>query len=614
VSTLRDVILQHVDLVELIGQWVALTHAGREWRGRCPFHDEKTPSFYVNAEKGVFHCHGCKAGGTAIDFVMRIEHLEFIDALDWFVQRYNIPRPERQSHGGAGAGSGATGVKARLFELNAAAASFFRQSLTAPLGEAARTYLTERGIAAREVADFDLGYAPREWQALGDALLARGAKAQELVQLGLIRPRQGDSPAGAGGEGRGHFDMFRHRLMFPIRNVTGRIIGFAGRALSAEDTPKYLNTAATPLYDKSGVLYNLDRAKGHLRDQGAVVVEGYMDVIGLAAAGIPNAVASCGTALTEQHVRLLARYTDRFYLCFDSDRAGREAAWSAGKLFLHAGYDARVINLGAAKDPDDWAKQQAGDTAAAWQDLVQHSHSVVRYWLDHQQGLHPQADATTQRGWVVQLRGLYQGVPDELLRHDIQREVASALRIGAQEVAGLLDAKTAALPHARRPGGRAETKQRAQQRALLQGQQPLEDEFARRLLADEQFRLTCLALAGDTTQPLAEEDFLTIHGPREILAALRSGADANQLLYDEQHAAYAAAVLTGERGEPLQDSNEQLLLRLCNDYYQRQVDGLMIDYADAETAGDEAALRALGGKIQEIKRRIRPLSGLGTGG
>lgn len=307
---LKDAVLARVDLVELARQYISVTQAGRDFKARCPFHEEKTPSFHITPEKGLFHCFGCKAGGNAIDFVMRIENLEFRDALEWLARRYNIDIEQYRPHGEHGAAAPAGG-KERLYKLNEAAGAFFRAQLRSPAGEIARRYLARRAVSERLSDEFDLGYAPREWQALTDTMLGQGAKAAELISLGLIKPRGGveGGPVHAGTAGGGNYDAFRNRLIFPIRSVTGRIIGFAGRALSDEDTPKYLNITNTPLYDKSKVLYNLDRAKGFLRDDGAVVVEGYMDVIGLASAGVYNTVASCGTAMTADHIRLIARYT-----------------------------------------------------------------------------------------------------------------------------------------------------------------------------------------------------------------------------------------------------------------------------------------------------------------
>jgi hypothetical protein len=308
---------------------------------------------------------------------------------------------------------------------------------------------------------------------------------------------------------------------------------------------------------------------------------------------------------------MLTRYTDRIYLCFDSDNAGRNAAWSAGKLFLHTGYDARIVRLPSGKDPDDWARAQGEAAPQAWQELLAGGVGVVRYWLDHQQAMHPQADPTTQREWVVQLRGLYQGVPDELLRQEIQREVASALRLGGQEVAGLLGAQGVAA--ARSSPGQVspyqQSRLQAQQKALLQGSQPLEDELARRLLTSEAFRRRCLSLASVPDEPLYDLNCLASPPVRMLFLALVGGADAAALPYDEAHAAYSAELLT--RHEPLQESDDQLLTSIANAYFKRRVDDLLAAHGQAEAAGDADAALLLALQVQQLKKRIRPLASLG---
>jgi DNA primase len=630
VVELKDAILARVDIVELIGQYVSLRQAGREYKGRCPFHEETAASFHVNPEKGVYHCFGCKAGGNVINFVMSIENLEWADAMQWLASKYRIevPRGSGQHH--------APGTKERLFELNEAALKFFRQSLKKPEGEAARKYLSKRGIGERLAADFDLGYAPREWRALADLLLAKGAKAGELMQLGLIKQRKGDSPV-EGGEGRGHYDAFRHRLIFPIHNVAGRVIGFAGRALSDEDSPKYLNVTNTPLYDKSGVLYNLNRARSVLRDEGAVVVEGYMDVIGLSSAGVDNAVASCGTALTEQHVRLLTRYTDRFFLAFDGDEAGARAAWSAGALFLRAGHDARVVALPEGVDPDDLARSRGRE---AWLGLLGEATSVVRFWLDHQHAGRPDADLTEQRRWVAQLAPLYRGVPDVLVKQQLAREVASALRLGAAEVSALLegqlgpsygqavrirrnwrqqrgyDQRTLNAPELYPREGeiveqllteqeldKARRRGAARQSGMLRGALAVEREVTRRLLVEDDFRYIYLVMAD--VEPVAE--WFADPQMRAIFERLRGGSAPEELIHAEEYMALCAELVNSE---PLLDSQEQLLTRQRNEYYRRQEADVSTELRKAIRDSDEPRQAELFREIMRIKGEIRPLEGL----
>jgi DNA primase len=619
---LKEAVLARADIAEVIGQYVALTAAGREFKGRCPFHDEKSASFHVNPEKGLFHCFGCKAGGNVIDFVMRRESLEFTEALEWLARRYNIPVEQYR-----GAGHQPVGAKERLYRLNEAAAQFFRKSLSAPAGEAARAYLVQRGVSERTAADFDLGYAPREWQALTDLLQSHGARGEELLTLGLVRERR--SGGGPADGQHPHYDAFRHRLMFPIRSVTGRPIGFAGRALSSEDNPKYLNVTNTPLYDKSAVLYNLDRAKGLLKDEGVVIVEGYMDVIGLAAAGVNNTVAACGTALTDEHVKLLSRYTQRFYLAFDGDDAGRNAAWRAGVLFLSQGYDARVVALPTGVDPDELVRDKG---AGAWAGLLAEASSLVRFWLDHQRQLKPEADLAEQRRWIAQLGPLYRRIPDELVRQQFVQDTASALRLGAPEVQGLLGSESVtAAARADRvkvrrewktPQGNVEhalqkrvlyprdgelveellstSQQDARAReqsalgVVLRGALPIEREVLRRLASDEEL----LFIYSRQASPAWFASAQLREAYEALLAADNPALEAQAGPRSELFAALLA-------GEAWADDNEQLLRRHRQLYLlcvERQLAG---ELAAAQTSGDTEAERRLFTRVQELKQQMK---------
>lgn len=599
---LKDAVLARVDLVELARQYITLTPAGRDFKARCPFHEEKTPSFHISPEKGLFHCFGCKAGGNAIDFVMRLENLEFREALEWLARRYNIDPEQYRPQGEAGRTLQAGG-KERLYRLNEAAAAFFRGQLRSPAGEGARRYLARRGIGERLWDEFDLGFAPREWQALTDTLLGHGAKAAELVTLGLVKPRSGESgPAQPGTPGGGHYDALRNRLVFPIRSVVGRVIGFAGRALSDEDTPKYLNVTNTPLYDKSKVLYNLDRAKGFVRDEGAVVVEGYMDVIGLAHAGIYNAIASCGTALTAEHVRLIARYAERFYLAFDGDDAGRRAAWAAGRLFLLAGLDTRVLPLPAGVDPDELVRDRG---TAAWTDLLRQAVSVVQFWIEHQLSSQPSPDPLAQRRWVAQLSPLYRQLPDPITRQVFKQEVASALRLGASDVEGLLSGETPA-PRTRSEDPKAVLSHSMRQRALMQGTSPIEREVVRRLVQDEELRL--VYSMQDQIEPFIDAaDWFEDPLLREVYEELQRATDPDMVLHDDRYTALFAALLTAA---PLNDDNEGLLKRHRNHFLNRLVERHVAAQRQKAAAGDIQGEMDEFRRVQELKSYIVPVLSL----
>jgi len=637
---LRDAVLARVDLAELAGHYLSLTRVGREFKGRCPFHEEKTASFHVNPEKGLFHCFGCKAGGNAIDFIMRMENLEFRDALEWLANRLGMDPAAYRPAGAAGVPGG----KERLYQLNESAARFFRNQLRTA-GEEARRYLARRGVEERQIAEFDLGYAPRQWLALADALLGEGVKAADLVSLGLIKPRTGEMIAVAGGEQGSYYDTFRHRLIFPIRSATGRVIAFAGRALSDEDTPKYLNVTNTPLYDKGHVLYNLDRAKGQMRESGAVVVEGYMDVIGLSAAGVDNAVASCGTALTAEHVRVLRRYAEVYYLAFDGDEAGRRAAWSAGVLFLHAGLDVRVVPLPAGVDPDELVRR---DGKQAWDAALASAQSVVRFWLDHQRRVHPQPDTATLRHWIAQLGPLYRQLPDELTRQAVKQDVADALHLGGEEVAGLLQGAVAVQPRAQgggrlprdwrtphpdplrarnqdvlrpRDGEAAERlladrladKQRRREetlaRAVVQGAMPVEREVLRRLAADEEFRYL-YSVQGKVEPFIDAREWFADRLHREAYDELVKGAEPGVLVHDPRFEALFAELFSRE---PLMDENEQLLLRHRNYHLEGLVHALEAEHRVAVREGNREREAALLSQVLDLKHYIVPVRGYVAG-
>ncbi len=302
-----------LDIVETVRGYVpALKRSGRTWKAPCPFHSERTPSFSVDPERRTWHCFGaCATGGDVIEFVRRIEHLEFVDALRRCAERAGVelrppnPREQRERE-----------VHERLLRANEAAAVYFQAALTGPAGAHALAYAEGRGLDAQTRETWQLGYAPDEWRGLTEHLQARGFTDADLREAGLAI--EGD---------RGLYDRFRDRLMFPTRDARGRMIGFGARALAAGQEPKYLNTSQTPLFDKSGSVYGIDRAGEEARRADRiVVVEGYMDVIACHQAGIRNVVASMGTSITEKQMTLVQRYTHNVVLMLDADAAGSAAA------------------------------------------------------------------------------------------------------------------------------------------------------------------------------------------------------------------------------------------------------------------------------------------------
>ena len=329
------------DLVEVIGESVKLTRSGKDWKGRCPFHDDRTPSFYVVPDKGFYKCFGCGESGDLFAFLMKRTGMEFLDTVRHLGERYGIEVRETT------AGGDREDPFRAHFEANAFAQTWFRGNLLEPeIGERAREYLESRGIDASTAERFGLGWAPDGWQGLGEAASKHGFTDDLFLEIGLlIKSERRPEP----------YDRFRGRIIFPIESVTGRVVGFGGRVLDGggKGRPKYLNSPESPIYHKGSVLYGLGWNRNSIRRQGcALVVEGYMDVVALAAADITHAVATLGTAMTSEHAGLLSRYAKMVTLLFDSDEAGLRATFRAADALLAQGVHPSVVTFPPGEDPD----------------------------------------------------------------------------------------------------------------------------------------------------------------------------------------------------------------------------------------------------------------------
>ncbi len=329
------------DIVQLIAKTVALKKRGRDYVGLCPFHQEKSPSFAVNPEKQLFYCYGCKAGGTVFDFVMKRDRIEFLDALKLLADEARIELPK------FGGSKEKTSEKLRLFDAQLAAGKFFRRIfLLDSRGKTARDYMRGRGFTDATLDEFKVGFAPESWDALKDSPEMKEFPADLLQQAGLLKKRE---------QGEGHYDTFRDRVMFPIRDESGKTIAFGGRILPGSDNPaKYLNSPETPLFSKSRTAYGLDLARQRIVEtRTAVIVEGYTDVLMAHQYDVRNVVSVLGTALTEQHVNLLKRFADKIVLLFDADTAGEGAADRSLELFLTQPIEIAIATLPEGKDPDE---------------------------------------------------------------------------------------------------------------------------------------------------------------------------------------------------------------------------------------------------------------------
>jgi DNA primase len=335
-------IKEAASLEEVVGQYVKLTQRGRNLLGLCPFHADTKPSFTVAPDKGIFHCFGCGAGGNVFSFLMQYHRLSFPEAVEELARRYGIPLTYRDL---GPEGARQSRKRQVFYELLAQAAAFYTATLEGPGGQAGRDYLARRGLSAEVVQAYQLGYAPPDWDALARHLQNRGASLEAAQEVGLVLPR----PQG------GYYDRFRDRLMFPILDRQGRPIAFGGRVVG-EGEPKYLNSPESPLYSKGRTLYGLPQAAPALRQEGlALVVEGYLDLLALRVHGIQPVVATLGTALTREQVRLLKSLVPRVVLVFDGDAAGARAMRRAFPLFAQESLAVRALPLPAGLDPDSYA-------------------------------------------------------------------------------------------------------------------------------------------------------------------------------------------------------------------------------------------------------------------
>jgi DNA primase len=433
-------IRERASIVEVISDFVSLKKSGKNYLGLCPFHSERTPSFTVNEEKGIFHCFGCGAGGNIFNFLMRASHLNFPEAVKELAKRYGIPLPQREL---SDEEKRRRSLKARLFEINELAAEFYHRVLHAQKdGEEGRRYLAKRGLSEQIIAEHRLGFAPASWDSLTLFLQGKGVPLNLPQDLGLIIPRK----EGSGVQTRPSFyDRFRCRVIFPILNEAGRVSGFGGRIVESaapngtQPAPKYMNSPESPIYSKGHMLYGLNLAKGPIREQGmALIVEGYMDLLSLYQEGIRNVVASLGTALTTAQLGLLGRYTREAVLVFDADEGGQKATQRSLELFLQEGISARVVSLPGGFDPDSFIRQEKMD---GFKRILRGALPVVEYLLEQALRRHSTQTVEAKVRAVRELIPALNRLQDPLEQNLYVERVASRLGLKESQIRAQLRSK-----------------------------------------------------------------------------------------------------------------------------------------------------------------------------
>ncbi|MEH0022868.1 MAG: DNA primase [Desulfobacter sp.] len=412
-------ILNTSDIVDVVSEAVILKKSGRNFFGLCPFHAEKTPSFSVNPDKQIFHCFGCSAGGNALSFVMKYHGISFPEAARMLARKYNIvvetrdidPAKRREIQ-----------IKESLFRVNKKVMGVYNSNIgNASQGGGVQAYLRRRGMTQETIDTFKLGYSPDAWDTIVSFLRKEKVSRKVAIDSGLILPRK---------QGNGYYDRFRNRLMFPIFDINMQVAGFGGRVMD-DGMPKYMNSPETPVYSKSRILYGLHAAKQECRRQGKVfIVEGYFDFLSLYQNGVKNTVASLGTALTREHVRILKGYAGRMILVFDSDDAGINAAKRSIQIFVKEGIDTRILVLPGKNDPDSYVMAHGKDAFLA---LADNAKTVMQFLLQLAMDTH----GTSVEGRIKVLDEMKQYlamIRDSALRSLYVRELSEILNIDEKAV------------------------------------------------------------------------------------------------------------------------------------------------------------------------------------
>jgi DNA primase len=416
-----DEVRAAADIVTVISDYVSpLRKAGNSYKGLCPFHSEKSPSFNVNRDRGFFHCFGCGVGGDVFKFIELQEKVGFTDAVRQLAQRFGIPIPELET---TDAGRESAAEREQLLKIHEVAAAYFKEQLETPGGARIRDYLlTARGLTAETINTLGHGYAPPSRDGLRQRLVKQGFPSVLLLKSGLVVRRDDGSEV----------DRFRNRLMVPIARDTGSIVAFGGRAMEKEQVPKYLNSPETPIYSKSRTLYGLNHTKGDLRKAGfAIIVEGYFDFAQVYQAGGLPVVATCGTALTPQQALILRRFAPKALLCYDPDAAGQGAAERSCELLVGEGFDVNVALLPAGEDPDTYVQKHGRE---AYVGRLQTSRPYLEFLLDRGAAEHDLTRDDARREFLRKMLTVAARIPDPAARDQFADRLAHKARVREETV------------------------------------------------------------------------------------------------------------------------------------------------------------------------------------
>jgi len=617
-------IKEQADIVRIVGEYIKLRKSGAQnFQGLCPFHQEKTPSFSVHATRQFFHCFGCGASGDVFAFVQKIENITFPEAVRLVAEKLKIPLPKMSYASPAEAR--AARMRGGLIDIHERACAFFQEQLRRPEAAHAREYLASRGLAPEQIAEFRIGYAPDHGFLLRDALRKQFDDEELLRESGLFSWKDKSQspvassqlPEGAdpSGSTTGHWPLataysrFRNRVMFPICNESGKVIAFTGRTLSADEKagPKYLNSPETPIYSKSRVLFNLDKAKEAIRKLDyAILVEGQMDCISVYSAGRRNVIASSGTAFTELQARLLGRFSKNIVVNFDPDTAGAAAAERSLALLVSEDFQIKVLTLESGFDPDLYIRRKG---LAAYDEALSHSQKYFDYLIERARTLFP---IRSSEGKVKALNYLLphiQRIPSRIVRDEWANEISHRLGIESavlrQELRHAATSRSASRVSAASGGGLTDAERvliralasTAPARVAVSSREGLDSEF-------EPARQTHFAL----TRERLHEGFAAEGLIDSLLLAHEQGLDPMALPLEEAERSVLATVLMDEHEELTPELLESALRSLRRRALRRQMDELQHQLKEAERRQDSTSAAKL---LQERIRLRKAMSVVG---
>ena len=566
-----DEIQTKTDIVELISSYIPLKRAGKNFRALCPFHSEKTPSFFVNPQRQIFHCFGCGVGGGVIQFIMEYEKVSFPEAVEMLAKRLGISLPQKRLRD--------SGNRDYLYKVNQLAADYFFENIFSSSGSRALSYLRQRGMGEDIIKEFKIGYALRDYRDLFNYLRNKGVSISILDKLSLV----------VKGKDGSYFDLFRDRIIFPISDVRGRIIGFGGRIITDNTSqPKYINTPASPLYTKGKNLFGLSLSKEYiLREDFCLVVEGYLDMITPFAAGIKNIVASLGTALTQEQIRLIKRYTKDIILVFDSDKAGQNASLRAIDMMLEEDMVVKVLELPAGYDPDRLVREKKEDflkLLGAAKDFFVYKLDILRKAYDGSIAARAKIASEmiqsilklqneVQRQEYIKLLGSSLGVAEEALR----------IEMGKQQ---------------KRKAG-----QRYVEMNLSQDKSPFEEEY---IIKSMIFYPEIIPLVKDALKDIEWEDRVL----GELFAKVRECYHQEKKFSEQQFLEHCSAPQLVARFSKLVFNDfkldekvlEEVILKIRRRHNQRLRDYVRQNIKEAEQKGDEERIREL---MQEYRALLK---------